>query len=545
VSKRATVCSLKSCPRLVSVTLDKNWRIRCSDWEAQELSIEQIDYASKDALVAIELFKKFVNRIVPIHPWTNTKRALNGVLENVNKYVDHKYKPAKQKTTNESKLEKKALLKAKDPTAKETKRTFASRANPLYDNCYMEAPDGEMLCTCDKQKAEWYVMKDLATKVKDEPFTIRLKFEPKGRAVGEVGQYYLQEKENRCVVCGRTESYVRKNVVPREYRKFFPEILKNHTSHDVQLLCTSCHQVSDMSDLHLRRQLTQICNAPMSTQEGGKKSVENPKLKALRNAARALLNNADKIPEVRKRELRERLVDHVPGSTAEEIPEDILRELADMPVTEEYKDFLSHAERVVKYFTANGGLVELEKMWRRHFLDTMKPRFLPNLWSVDHNVQRLEIRADEGRCTKDDLIIAGVDPTKLNVAPNSNTSTPVRSNTATPSVVVTEDNDEKSDTDSNCTLKDEKDLDTDDEEDFASVYQSGVDGSQYCSNSTLASWKTGRSSYHDSNSMYKSDGESTYSFKSCDDDDQTIRDYDSEASDASTLSRNSNQSAKK
>jgi hypothetical protein len=40
--------------------------------------------------------------------------------------------------------------------------------------------------------------------------------------VDEVGQYYTQEKANHCVVCGSNGSYIRKNVVPREYRKHFP-----------------------------------------------------------------------------------------------------------------------------------------------------------------------------------------------------------------------------------------------------------------------------------------------------------------------------------
>lgn len=34
----------------------------------------------------------------------------------------------------------------------------ALRSKPLYHNCYLEAPDGEMLCTCDNKKAMWYVV---------------------------------------------------------------------------------------------------------------------------------------------------------------------------------------------------------------------------------------------------------------------------------------------------------------------------------------------------------------------------------------------------
>ena len=102
------------------------------------------------------------------------------------------------------------------------KNSIPARNKPLYHNCYLQAPDGDILCTCDRKKAEWYVSKELGQVVNDDPFTVRLKFEPSGRALGEVGQYYTQVKLNQCVVCGSTDKFVRKNVVPREYRKYFP-----------------------------------------------------------------------------------------------------------------------------------------------------------------------------------------------------------------------------------------------------------------------------------------------------------------------------------
>lgn len=102
------------------------------------------------------------------------------------------------------------------------KNNIPTRNKPLYHNCYLQAPDGEILCTCDRKKAEWYVTKGLGEIIENEPFTVRLKFEPSGRALGEVGQYYTQVKINQCVVCGTSNKFIRKNVVPREYRKYFP-----------------------------------------------------------------------------------------------------------------------------------------------------------------------------------------------------------------------------------------------------------------------------------------------------------------------------------
>lgn len=45
----------------LGVVMDKDWRISCSNWEATQLTARQIDYAAKDALVAVELFRHFAS----------------------------------------------------------------------------------------------------------------------------------------------------------------------------------------------------------------------------------------------------------------------------------------------------------------------------------------------------------------------------------------------------------------------------------------------------------------------------------------------------
>ena len=53
----------------------------------------------------------------------------------------------------------------------------------VYENCKMVAPDGELLSNCDLKKAMWYLERELADKICDKPFTIKLRFEPNGRSV--------------------------------------------------------------------------------------------------------------------------------------------------------------------------------------------------------------------------------------------------------------------------------------------------------------------------------------------------------------------------
>lgn len=101
-------------------------------------------------------------------------------------------------------------------------RNISTRTRALYDNCNLQSPDGELLCTIDAKKVQWYVDQSLGEITSKTPLTVRLNFEPSGRAVGEVGRYYQNPKENRCVVCGRRDPLSRKNIVPREYRKHFP-----------------------------------------------------------------------------------------------------------------------------------------------------------------------------------------------------------------------------------------------------------------------------------------------------------------------------------
>lgn len=51
--------------------------------------------------------------------------------------------------------------------------------------------------------------------------------------------------------------------------------MKEHTSHDVLLLCTPCHQRSNISDLNMRRKLGVICGAPLESEEGSHRLIQS------------------------------------------------------------------------------------------------------------------------------------------------------------------------------------------------------------------------------------------------------------------------------
>lgn len=93
-----------------------------------------------------------------------------------------------------------------------------------------------------------------------------------------------------------------------------------------------------------------------------------------------------------------------------DITEDMLKELLEAG----YNITTNHAQIVTDHFMRDpttGGLLGLEKMWREHFIASMRPKFLPDFWSTVHNANRLEIRLDEGRISEEDLLLSGLDAT--------------------------------------------------------------------------------------------------------------------------------------
>lgn len=108
-----------------------------------------------------------------------------------------------------------------------------------------------------------------------------------------------------------------------------------------------------------------------------------------------------------------------------EITDEFLNELSVLDTNSKRGDKVEHGEEVATYFKStpdSGGLLKLERMWREHFLETMKPQFLPEHWSTEYNSNRLELRSEEGRLSASDIAGAGLDPLFLQV--NRNSSSP-------------------------------------------------------------------------------------------------------------------------
>lgn len=76
----------------IGVKLDKNWRVRCSNWEAFDLTPKQIDYAAKDAHVAVEIFRTLSKKISGGSIWhSKREEEVHAILDRCYVFLDTKY----------------------------------------------------------------------------------------------------------------------------------------------------------------------------------------------------------------------------------------------------------------------------------------------------------------------------------------------------------------------------------------------------------------------------------------------------------------------
>ncbi|XP_042519088.1 protein RRP6-like 3 isoform X2 [Macadamia integrifolia] len=219
---------------------------------------------------------------------------------------------------------------------------FSCKA-PVYHNCRIHASDGRLLCYCDRRKLEWYLRRDLAKLIDNDPPAIMLLFEPKGRPEDEGNDFYIQSKKNICVGCGERNHYLRYRIIPSCYRIHFPEHLKSHRSHDIVLLCVDCHEVAHSAAEKYKRQIAAEFGIPLFVRKvadsgqtqaitGTSGIVENLEEAGvsplqLRIATMALLRHGPRMPSKRREELKLIVMKYFGGREISE--EDLERALLD------------------------------------------------------------------------------------------------------------------------------------------------------------------------------------------------------------------------
>lgn len=246
-----------------------------------------------------------------------------------------------------------------------------SKRNPMYGNCLMLAPDGTTLTMHSRKRANWYISKDLAEIVSDDidGFVFKLKFNPKIKRIDDL--FYVTKKDNVCVVCCSCEDLTAHHIVPRCYRRYFPKNIKSYSNHDILPLCVNCHLGYEKESEKYKNVLFEKFNVTMNLED--KYFVLN-QIRAGKYAS-SLLSNKN-VPETRKQEMLDYIksiydVDHIDLKT-------IQNQSWDVKYSSLFKEVVDKIINMDEFIIG----------WRKHFVDTLQPQFLPDHWDVNRTIEQ-------------------------------------------------------------------------------------------------------------------------------------------------------------
>lgn len=242
----------------------------------------------------------------------------------------------------------------------------------LYGNYHMQSPEGEEMFHTNADRVLWYLSRDLVDIVGTDPPTLRFKYEPNGP--GHIDDpYYLTEKINQCVVCGCDNHLTRHHVIPKTFRVLFPNNVKDHSYHDILLLCMSCHRKYEEQASYLKLKL-------MEEMGYESKAIFFAEVECMIKLSKTLLRYQQDIPEPKRTEMFDKVRKYL---NKEDIGIDDLQGLSTKTAWLIPEDYQTPSEFIVANIK---DLQEFSERWRQHFLNTMKPRFLPKNWDLHKSI---------------------------------------------------------------------------------------------------------------------------------------------------------------
>ncbi|CAO3614716.1 unnamed protein product [Cunninghamella blakesleeana] len=296
-------------------------------------------------------------------------------------------------------------------------------SNVIYENWKVYNKTGKLMFRCNEKKANWYLKRNLANTLPQEQ-SIELTFEAKGDG-HDLNDYMVEEQSNNCVVCNATKELTTHHVVPDMYRKAMPLCIKSKSSRDLLLLCKQCHDQYEDDAIKLKKEIVKQYDCPLE----GKGWIHSAENRYVRKAATALLRCKEKLPENRIKELEDKVkayqssTPYVSSSalpplstSSSESSSELVDEIKEVPLTDlswddllntcsklkdmyHGPDFIDHGTFVVQQLMGKGKTMdettfnerwpELEsfiKLWRKHFLDHLQPKYLSKKWTIDGEI---------------------------------------------------------------------------------------------------------------------------------------------------------------
>lgn len=241
----------------------------------------------------------------------------------------------------------------------------------IYGNCKVLSPNDILMFRCDIKKANWYLDRNLAKIIEDNPLTIKLNFEPRGLG-NHNKEFGLGKMYNKCVSCGTSEYLTRHHVVPYCYRKFFPLDMKEHKFHDILTLCVDCHGDYERKADELKIELSIKYDSPINGDIINNKEL----VKYSKISSTLLKSDISNIPKQRINEMKYLIRDKF---GYKRLSKNRLTKLSKIKSTLIKK---THGNIVVEKLEDINSFIE---MWRKHFIDNVDCNYLPENWRINND----------------------------------------------------------------------------------------------------------------------------------------------------------------
>jgi len=269
------------------------------------------------------------------------------------------------------------------------------------ENWEVYHPNGTHMFTCGKKKAKWYLDKDLAERMDDGK--IMLSFEPKGDGFDVDEIFGKSIREPICVVTGVEDDLQRHHIVPYCYRTYFPKEFKSKNHHDVVLINYKKHSEYEQEATIYKDVIAEMYGVETINEFNLKYTG---KLREIGKDNAILLNTIHSIFKTHDRmayDIKLKKIKVISERTG--IPFNVIRGYSYIQLYKlftlirkvheenvyQYKvvnrKYYDHGYHLVQKLDTEEKIKEFVKLWRKHFIKTMQPKFMPLGWSIDFRVK--------------------------------------------------------------------------------------------------------------------------------------------------------------
>lgn len=234
----------------------------------------------------------------------------------------------------------------------------------LYGNIKFLSKEGELMFYGNLKKFFWYWASGLASVLDDTNVQLRFEAAGPGNVHSKVGN-----RDNKCVVCGGLDNLNRHHVVPYQYRRWLPKKYSTRNHFDVLVLCVFCHRMYETHAFEFKEELRKKYDVHSGNEEVIGVRPYSAKL------AHTLYLHGDKLPEDRKQYFVDRISAENPNFV---FTQENLKNLSAAwknPAKIRLKE--PHGKLIAEKLD---NIDDFVIMWRKHFMDTMNPKFLPLDW---------------------------------------------------------------------------------------------------------------------------------------------------------------------